>query len=718
MPLIEKHSERAAQASMRAQQGLPPQKPSEARQDRENAEYNTNEKEQRRARVTYWQNQIDLAKERQKTVFDEMRMSMKFAAGLQWPGQKKRNDGRVVVNITNRAVNAKVAALYARNPQAEFCRRPRLDFQIYDGRLESIQPLVMAAMQNPMGLAAIPFEQRAMLLDFQHGIEQRETIDKVGKTLEILFQTQLDDQDDEEGEFKLQMKQLVRRVIVSKVGYMRISYVRDIDALITSSGLGNTTSNRMLLLKALAERMQDGELSDGAPELEDMRNLMTGLGGTIQDQLLDGNLKERLVYDCLPSTSVLIDPRCRQLKGFIGAKWIAVEYCLPLRDVRAIFGEDVRCGEEPTQASSDGTIEEELCEIYEIFDKRSRTSFFICKGYDDYLIEPEFVSPGVRGFWPIAALTFNDIEADPEEGISPFPPSDVELMQSSQQEYNTARQERRKHRRANRPRWMIERGLLTAKDKESFQNSETNDVIEVQGVPASKKLGEVFSAVPTQELRPELYETASTLQDVALTTGSQQEFLGSVSNDTTATGQTIAEQSRMTVTSSNVDDLDDFLTWIAKVSGEIALQSFSRDTVTTIVGPGAVWPDEPKDKMMFLSQIYLTTKAASSGKPNKAIEMRNWQVAAPVLQSAGANPQFMVRETLRRLDDKLDPEEAFPLMPVNNPAAQGAMMPAGGDGQPSENEAHQPGVTPPPPQSRPGAASQSANEQPEVQQGV
>lgn len=727
MPLIDKHFDKAQKNVAKEQEqaqspkvdgmGASPVKNDRAEEKQQSAADNV-EKEQKRARVKQWLSLISTAKKKQKDVFDEMRKSMKFAAGYQWPGQKKRNDGRVVINITNRAVNAKVAALYSRNPQAEYQRRKRLDFQIYNGKLESIVPLVQGAMTQPMGLAALPLEQRAMLLDFQHGMETREMIDKVGKTLEILFQTQLDEQEEEEGDFKLQMKQLVRRVITSKVGYIRISFVRDIDAIISSSGVGNTTSNRMLQLRALAERMEKGEFGDTDPRNETMRNLMTGLGGVMQDRIMDGDLKERIVYDCLPSTSVLVDPRCRQLKGFIGAKWIAVEYVLPLSDVQAIFGEDVKSpsagggqrvsSREHDEAKSRG---DELSSIYEIFDKRNKTSFFIADGHKDYLVEPEYLTPGVRGFWPIGALTFNDVEADPDADVSPFPPSDVELMMDSQRSYNTSRDELRKHRKANRPRWMVERGMLTEDDKTSLEDSDTNDTIEIQGVPVTKKIGEVFTPIPTQPIRPELYETDSALADVAVTTGSQQEFIGASSAQKgTATGQSIAEQSRMTVTGSNIDDLDDLLTWLAKCSSELMLQSFSRDTVTRVVGPGAVWPDEPKDKMMFLSQIYLVTKAASSGRPNKAIEMRNWQLAAPVLQAAGASPMFMVRETLRRLDDNLDPEQAFPLLPQGNPAAaQASQMPAGGDHQPSLNGAHEPGVTEPPPQNRPGPALEQAN---------
>jgi hypothetical protein len=75
-----------------------------------------------------------------------------------------------------------------------------------------------------------------------------------------------------------------------------------------------------------------------------------------------------------------------------------------------------------------------------------------------------------------------------------------------------------------------------------------------------------------------------------------------------------------------------------------------------------------------------------------------------MLQAMGANPQALVRETIRRLGDNLDPEAFFPLVPPNPQAQQ---QPQGGQHQESEQPEHQPGQTPPPQQSRPGPNRQA-----------
>lgn len=670
-----------------------------------------------RNQVTSWISKIKIAKEKQKDTFQEMRESMRFASGYQWPGQKKRNDGRYVANWTLREVNAKVAALYAKNPTAEFARRKRLDFSIYDGKLENLMQVIQEAQMNPMGVMGMPFEARALLADYQHGTQMREIVEKVGKTLEVLFQYNIDEQDDEEGEFKLQMKQMVRRTITAKVGYVRASFVRDTDMQVTSSGMGNTTTNRALQIKDLSDKLQAGEITRTDKEVEQLQSLAIGLGGTMQDKQGMFGENERVVYDCLSGLSVIHDPKMRSLKGFIGSRWIAIEYCLQLDDVRALFEcPDIQSSKtvtsvnprvESQQSITTQKVDkgEEQVLLYEVLDKQTRTRFYVCEGYDKYVSAPEYLQPNVRGFWPLYALTFNDVEADVDSGMSPFPPSDVELLMHPQREYNRSREELKKHRKQNGPGWMTGKGMLSEDDKVNLQGAVSGQVVELENIPQGMKPSDLFSPKPTQKIDPIVYDTAPQLADAQLCTGNPQESLGGAESQT-ATDATISEQNRMTVTASNIDDVDDALTWIARVTSELMLQGYSVQTVQRIAGPGAVWPQLPADKLDFLAQVSLTIKAASSGRPNKAVDLRNWQIAAPVLQAAGANPQFMVRQTLHVTDSNIDPEDAFPLLPPAS-QGQGQVSPSGGEHQPSAQESHQPGVTKPPQQGRPGPGKQA-----------
>jgi hypothetical protein len=198
----------------------------------------------------------------------------------------------------------------------------------------------------------------------------------------------------------------------------------------------------------------------------------------------------------------------------------------------------------------------------------------------------------------------------------------------------------------------------------------------MEGVPADQPIDKFIVAMQMAPVDPALYDTEPLQQDLMLGAGVQQANIGPAQPNVTATVGTIAEQSRLDVSSSNVDDLDFFLTQIACAGGEMLLQAMPKETVVRIVGPGAVWPDSSQSRADFLNEILLTIQAASSGRPNKAIDVANWRDLVPILQAAGANPIGLVQETAKRLDDNMDPAKFFPLMPPT-----GAMSPEGDSSQ-------------------------------------
>jgi len=67
---------------------------------------------------------------------------------------------------------------------------------------------------------------------------------------------------------------------------------------------------------------------------------------------------------------------------------------------------------------------------------------------------------------------------------------------------------------------------------------------------------------------------------------------------------------------------------------------------------------------MTLSQIadeiFLEVEAGSTGKPNQAVEINNWKQMLPFLiQMPNISPNWLARETVRRLDDNADLTEAL-----------------------------------------------------------
>jgi hypothetical protein len=373
-----------------------------------------------------------------------------------------------------------------------------------------------------------------------------------------------------------------------------------------------------------------------------------------------------------------------------------VEYTYTVDEVRELFGVDVSdnyiaykatAGSQSYVSSEDGVDmqvpdpekkKDGLVCVWKHFDKTSGLVYFVADGYKDFLREPVAPDVFVEGFWPVYALTFNAVESECEL----FPPSDVALLLDMQKEYNRARQGLREHRQAARPRWVYPNGALgSEEDPMMLANMKPFEALGLNIDPNSK-VADIFQAFPVPGVDPNLYETGQLFGDMQLVAGAQEAQFGATSNST-ATEASIAANASSASDSSSVDDLDAFLTCIARDAGQILMRMMPEESVVTIVGPGAVWPELTLTQLV--SEITLEVEAGSTGKPNQATEINNWKQMLPFLiQMPGINPLWLARETVRRLDDKLDLTEAIgqgiPSIAMMNQQAQ----PAQGENDPNQ----------------------------------
>ena len=156
------------------------------------------------------------------------------------------------------------------------------------------------------------------------------------------------------------------------------------------------------------------------------------------------------------------------------------------------------------------------------------------------------------------------------------------------------------------------------------------------------------------------------------TVGSSEAQFGGLAK-ATATESAISAGAMKTADGASIDDLDAFLTVIARASGQILMKEMSPEKVMEIVGPGAVWPQMTLAEIA--GEVYLEVEAGSSGKPNAAVEIDNFQKMAPfIMQTPGLNPAWIAKEVVRRLDDKVDMVEAIaanmPSIVMQNQMAQ------------------------------------------------
>lgn len=632
-----------------------------------------------RANVKRWEKRILDAKRKWQGDFDRMKGNMDFVIGLQWPDQKTIQYEKYIVNMTLRTINQRVATLYAKNPRISASRRPRLDFQLWDGDMESIMQIVQQASQMQMMNVPVPPQLLAIMADFQSGRQHQKIVEKVGKTLEIVYHYQ---QDNQEPKFKTQMKQLVRRVSVCGVGYIKVSFQRDFQNELTHSDVRISLVDRVKMARELLDKLEEGKFQESDAEMDTLRSLVNSLNVQPTDPE-QAAVRERLVFDFPKANAIIVDENCSILRGFVGADWIAEEFNYPLDFVNAFFEKDISAtateikmyddSGKAVQSASDSSKDDQKkmkVKLWKVYDKITNSTFMICEGYKDYIEKPEGMTVPTKGFWQIVPVTFNDVEVIEGCAATIYPPSDVDLIRHPQLEHNRCREALRRHRKANRPRYMYPEGALLQVDLDNIASADDQEFVGLKGLQPGTEPGKVLQPLQTEQIHPELYDTTPVQEDALLATGQQEANIGPAQPNVTATVGTIAEQSRITVATSDVDSLDDSLSDVAECGGEMLLREMSPQNVKAIAGPGGVWPDQ--DRISFINEIQLEIVAASSGRPNKAVEIANWERVVPLILQAATLPpqaqptmQAVIRETVKRIDDRMEPADFFPLpMPI------------------------------------------------------
>lgn len=619
--------------------------------------------------------------------FKRMRRDMQVAT---WGAEDNWSDDNYKANIIGRHVKMKTAALYAKNPKATARRREKMDFAVWDESPATLQLAMQTAMMvqqavqaaaaaspqiDPVTgalIAAEPqmppgFEQaQALIADFQQGLQRRNFATKYGKTLEILFAYALGEQ--KPLDFKRGMKTVVRRACTTGVGYVELGFQREYGPRPGIEEQLADARQRLDHLRNLAEQVAEGEISGDDAEMSELQHSIEQL-----QQEPEVIMREGLIIDFPQSTKVIPDKYCKQLDGFVGARHISVEYVYTVDEVKELFNVDltdqytsytVNNGASREISSNDVWDDDYewsppahkkngLVCVWKHYDKPSGLVYFVADGYPGFLRKPAAPDVFVEDFWPVYALTFNAVENEKEL----FPPSDVSLLLDMQREYNRSRQGMREHRQAARPRWVYANGSFS--DEEDPMVLRDMRPFEAAGLnmDPTAKIGDILQVVPVPGVDPNLYETGQLFTDMQLVGGSQEASYGGVAK-ATATESAIAANATTASDGSSIDDLDAFLSLIAKSSGQILQREMSEEKVMEICGPGAVWPDLTLAEIA--GEITLEVEAGSTGKPNQAVEIDNWNKLLPMLLQMGSiDPTWLARETLRRLDDRMDLADAI-----------------------------------------------------------
>lgn len=275
-------------------------------------------------------------------------------------------------NIAGRHVKQKTATLYAKNPKATARRAERLDFAVWDEDPQSLmlamqtlqqeavmaqqhavaqQAAVAAVQADPLAGAVMmghnggspldpifqPYqpspqaiEAQAVLDDFQQGMEYKKLLNKVGKTLEILFSQAMREQ--MPVDFKVGAKQLVRRAITCGVSYVELGFQREYGPRPGLTDHMADSKARLDHLRKLAQEIQEGEIESPDAEIAELEASLAAL--QTEPEIL---IREGLVFDFPRSTKVIPDQMTKTLVGFVGSRHLTLEYEYTPKEVEELF---------------------------------------------------------------------------------------------------------------------------------------------------------------------------------------------------------------------------------------------------------------------------------------------------------------------------------------------------------------------------------------------
>lgn len=610
--------------------------------------------EDRAAFITAWCAKIKGAKKHWKKDFKRMREDMDFVYGgadKEWTESDK-----YVANIVQQYVRQRVGRLYARNPMFTCKRIDKMDFAIWDEDPATIQASQQQAMMDP---TFAPLYQQ-LVADIQQGTLRRQQMNRICKTMELLFADAIREQSPN---FKKAMKQLIRRVETNGIGWAKIDFQRVMQPRPDEETQVHDITHRVAVIERLQADKADDKFSESDRENEELKQATAVIQQ--EKQIIT---RQGLVFSFPRSTAIIVDPRTRSLEGFQGTDWAAEEFLMSPDEVKEIYKIDLGSGfraytakeEENGQrdlfpgSGKDGVSVEQFCLVWEVYHKKTGLYFVITDGYSDYLKPPSPPPVTIESFFPYLPLMFNEIEH--EKHI--YPVSDVRHLRHIQKEYNRAKESLRQHRIASAPLYATGAGQFDEEDQLNLALHKPHQVVVLKALGEGENVNNKLQMVKKYPIDPNVYQTSDTFQDLGRVVGADDAALGVAGSSGTATDSSLANDTRMSSLSSNTDDLDEFMGELGRLGGQVLLMQMTAEEVKRRVGVGAVWPELSVSEIM--EEIYISVEAGSSGRPNKAAKGAALERVSNILLSIpGVSPRWLFKQVMQTVDETLDLTDAF-----------------------------------------------------------
>lgn len=317
----------------------------------------------------------------------------------------------------------------------------------------------------------------------------------------------------------------------------------------------------------------------------------------------------------------------------------------------------------------------EFAKIIEIWDRTNQLVRTIVDGVKKWAVEPYPPPQATKRFYSFFYLALYPVDGERH------PQSLSWRLKKLQDEYSSLRSNERTTRERSLPGILFNAGCVEPDEAKKLSDGVIGEYTALKTTDGTP-LQNVFIAKPTTPFNKELFNAEPILADMERISGVQE----ALQQAETSSRKTAAEihsndagfQSR---TSADRDVVEDELDDLAEYTAECAIQECPLSWVQRVAGKNAFWlgPNDltgtpGMDVEDLLNMVEVEIDAGTTGKPNAGADKAAWAQILPLLEKSliqiramqSADPGLaealiqVLRETLKRLDDRLDIDEFIP----------------------------------------------------------
>ncbi|MBP8231740.1 MAG: hypothetical protein KAY22_05500, partial [Rhizorhabdus sp.] len=514
-----------------------------------------------------------------------------------------------------------------------------------------------------------------------------------------------------DAKLKRKMRQLVRSTLSIGTGWLKVlAYSQTRTNPQVEKQLHDARDN-LARIESLKTMLGEGTDATEQERLAtELRNQITGL--TAQVEVL---VRRGITVDFCRAEDVHVSLDISTVEDYEDADWIANDMYIRKCDVRArfprileddlkqatvyhqrltgIFDEnqtaparhDAQEGGQFSKAGSGGAGSilggekpVEFVKAIELWDRRDNLIKTTIEGVKKWAVEPYAPPQATARFYPYFRLSFYETDG------ARHPQSLSWRLAKLQDEYSGARSGGRKTRERSIPGTVFNRGQLSETDAAKLEKSDHMEMIGILPTSPDTPLDRVITAKPVPRVDPMLYDTTAIHRDMMIISGVQEAQQQVTSGDKTATEAQIQQSGFASRTGADRDAVEMMLTDLASYTAEIAIQSIDLAYAQKLAGPLAFWPVGMNvEDIVAMCEVEI--RAGTTGKPQAGADKEAWATLLPLIQQMMAQYQLLqiqnpmlaqgyrtlLRETLRRLDDRLNIDEILQTAPPMMPGMPG-----------------------------------------------